>query len=82
MEMLIGPKLEGENYEKLRSMLPFVRKTTSQESAGMDLKMTKWEGPLVVDEGIMRMDRPLSVVTKKMIFNYENVESLLLDGWR
>lgn len=82
MECLVGPKLVGEFYEKLRSMLPFVKKTTDQSSAGCDLKMVKWDGPIVVDEGIMRMDKPLSVVTKKMIYNYENVESLLLDGWR
>lgn len=82
MECLIGPKLVGEHFEKLRGMLTFVKKTTDQSSAGCDLKLTKWDGPLVVDEGIMVVSDPLAVRTKKMIYRYENVAGLLLDGWR
>lgn len=84
LEMIISRKLtdetKAEHMEFLRSLVPFVRKVT--RDASEMIFVVKWEGPLVIDEGNISIDRPLTVKTKKMVFNYPNVESLLLDGWR
>ena len=83
IEMIMAPKIDGpiepKTMKKLREFLSFVKKTCSQDS----ISVNKWsDGGMILESGVIHPKNPLTVVGKGMAYAYENVESLLLDGWR